>query len=111
VPEAVASVGISDGLVLDVVRSGNAVLIGAGKTAMPVDDAGEMRDVLLRAADAEIGSDRVRLIGMVGKVYVLRWAYHVTVTDAPDRHSGWSMRTDQARELGEALVHASDAAS
>jgi hypothetical protein len=106
--ERIAEVGTSDGLVLDVVRSGHTVVIAAGKTAMPVDDAVGMRDVLLRAADAEIGRDRVRLIGSVGRVHVLRFPYHVRVTDAPDPlvHTGWSMSTGQARELGQALLEA-----
>jgi hypothetical protein len=104
--EPVASVGTSDGRVLHVARSEGTVLIEDGGTTMPVADAGLMHDVLLRAADAEIGADRVRLIGTIGQVHVLRWPYAVTITDSPNPadHSGWTMRVDQARELGEALL-------
>ncbi len=39
-------------------------------------------------------------------LHVVRQAYAVTLTDHPDPavHSGWTMRVDQARELGEALL-------
>jgi hypothetical protein len=111
--QTVAQIGTSEGRVLSVVRSGGAVLIADGGTTMPVDDAGLLRDVLLRAADAEIGLDRVRLIGTIGRVHVLKWQYAVSVTDHPDPivpggsiHSGFTMRTDQAVELAEALLSA-----
>lgn len=53
----------------------------------------------MRAADAEIGADRLRLIGTIGQVHVLRWPYAVTITDSRDPavHSGWTTRSDQAR--------------
>ena len=39
---------------------------------------------------------------------MVRQPFAVTLTDHPDLavHAGWTMRVDQARELGEALVKA-----
>jgi hypothetical protein len=41
---------------------------------------------------------------------VVRQPFAVMLTDHPDPavHSGWTMRVDQARELGEALLRATD---
>ena len=109
--ELVAEVGTSEGSVLHVVRKHGRVLIADNATAMRVEDAQSFRDVLLSAADAENGGvSGARLIGTIGQGHVLRWPYHVTVTEHPDRHSGWSMNTEQARELGEALLNAARSA-
>ena len=105
-PELVATVGTSEGSVLHVVRKGGRVLIADNATSMPIADVQSMRDVLLSAADAEPHVNGSRLLGTVGQVHVLRWPYHVTITEHPDRHSGWSMNTEQARALGEALLSA-----
>lgn len=107
--ELVATVGTSEGCVLHVVRKGGRVLIADNATSMPVEDVQSMHDVLVSAADAESGGiGGARLLGTIGQVHVLRWPYHVTITDSPDPsvHSGWTMRCDQARELGEALLSA-----
>ncbi|HMH47681.1 MAG TPA: hypothetical protein VK538_08190 [Solirubrobacteraceae bacterium] len=41
-------------------------------------------------------------------LHVVRQPHAVNLTDSPDPavHSGWTMRVDQARELGQALLTA-----
>lgn len=115
VAEHVASVSTLAGP-LHVVRAGDRLLISdhqalAGTCA--ISDPGELRDVLIRAADEGPRERGAELVGTVGRVHVLRFHSHVTVHDAPDPrvHSGWTMHLEQARELGEALTRAAGAPS
>jgi hypothetical protein len=105
--ELVASVPFQDGE-LHVVRRGDLVAITDHGTPMRVNDAREMHDVLIQAADDQDHGGGAKLIGQVGRVSVVRMPYAIRVSDNPhwQTHSGWTMRTDQARALAGALLEA-----